>query len=667
MLKPRSDYAKQIESKGQAYSDVMVDIQLAIAESAAVSSVITNAAEERSKIEAQIEELEDDIKTLKKHKSSASSSGNPTLSEFYSGLIAELNYNIGTLESQLELLPEEREETEDSEEETDPWEPWEAVDIDRDAGEKDTDEGGSLDGDENTTISEDDDDAIQPGEGNIDRLYIPYLNPLRKNQKAISKYTSILPGGASQPKPKLEILKDSGIASWKYFDIGWEGNSAEMEPYWVYAPKGAKRVVVYSTRELSGGGSGDLKGVSVGEELGRWYTLASCSSMIVLIINPEVANLHNEFMIYSMSAEINYEWKGADGSMETATRKIKFVPFNYSQVERDFPGYVAGKTAEEIGTINKHGVSYKKISVSENVEIVERPEGNRHPWVIFAIACTENSDVKPWPEYNGQWEPTGDLEFTTLPNKTEKVDLYMEYAYIGEVYDQDDRRFKTWSEGANDEGEYRTRILFNHPRAGTVRSVFKIGDGEIGEGSSDGMGIADGFKAVPIGSSAATAIWPYARLACRDYEIHYIWRDNMRNGQVTDRFFMGKDEPRECIGPSKRYTYYTHGDHDLGNVFTPKITFGHWEGRGDERTWNEEDIGYSWNTGRQTEEGDPTSSFPEEAGKSYGPGNAEGPLYYPYTRAEPHSKYVPVHPVYIWDFMLTYRNKPKKKKYFGGI
>lgn len=657
----KSRYFGRIRDKSAALRRVQQLIQDKAYEAYAPlsSSVIEEDPEtERAKIEFTIQSTEKEIIVIEKYREDSKSAGYETLFSFYTSLIKELRFDIEQLQGVMEVLyPEEEQGDEELDGESDAWEPWECSSIDYDSGEDDTDEGGGI---------EELDNEIQPEGGRVDRLYVPHLNPLRKNQKSISKYGTILPGGISQLAPKLEVLKDSGIAEWRYFDLGWKGNSGNMEPYWVYAPKGSKRVVVYSTRQLGTGGNSN--GVKVGKELGTWYSLASCSSMIVMVLNPEVANRHNEFMIYSMSAEVEYRWKAADGNIETATRKIKFVPFNYTQVNKDFPGYTPGKIAEKVGIINKYGVVHDKISVSENVEITEKKEGNRHPWVIFAIACTEDSDVKPWSSYSGQWYPSGDITITTLPSKQDQIDLYMEYAFIGEVYDQDDRRFKSWSEGTEDGGDYKTRILFNHPRAGTIRSVFKIGEGDVGEKAETAEDeIADGFKAVPMGSSASTTLWPHARLSCRDYEIHYVWRDNHKNTQTTEQFFMGRGEPRQCGGPSKRYTYYTHGDHDLGTVFKPKITFGHWEGGWQDRTWNEEDIGYSWNTGRQTEEGDPTRDFPESCGESYGPKNNEGALYYPYTRAEPHSKFIPIHPVYIWDFLVHYRNKPKKSKYFGGF
>jgi len=646
----KGNYVNQISSKTEALNRVqeLISARTASATESTSSSVIQDYGTERLRLEGSMEEIDREIKHLKEKESTASGSGLTNLAKFYNGLVAELQYDKAFLQRQLNLIPQEGEQQPaTSEDRKTNW----CVQVNYDDGDPDTDEGGSLD------TKKEGEDKTQVGQGDVSRIYAPFLNYRRKYQKDLGSYKSVLPGGASQDPPKLRILKDSGIAEWKYFELGREGTDSTLNPLWTFAPSGAKRVVVYRA-----------KGAEVTEELGRWYTMASCSSMIVLILNPELANRHNEFMIFNMWAEVDYSWKNASGEMETLKKKVKFAPFNYTQVNRTFPGFNAGKTAELLsGTMGKFGVTHEKISVSENVEILEKPESNRHPWVIFATACEEKSDLKSWPAYNGQWYPGGSLYIASLPQK-DNVKLFMDYAFIGEVYDQDDRKFLDWEDGAD---SHKTRILFNHPRAGTIRTVFTTGEGNIGElGDSQEDGLVDGFKKVPMGSSALTAMWPYARLTCRDFEMHYVWRDDQDNHQVCDNYVMAGFKatgPRETVGQNKRFTYYTHGDHDLGTVFTPKITFGQWVGRGIDRTWEEQEMNYSWNTGAKVQAGDPTESFPSECKESNTPGNKEGPLYYPYTRSEPHSKFVPIHPVYIWDFLVHYRNKPKSAKYFGGF
>lgn len=653
----RSHYQKQLDSKYQALEQIKAYIVSYTAQQTeAVSSAMEgDTAAERAEIEARISDIETQISELKDKKQEAADNSHSDLSSFYKGLIKELEYDIEILQNRLKLLPEEEEEEDsepdddDTEEEQTPW----CVTIDYDSGDEDTDEGGVSDVEDEPPLAS--------------RLYIPHLSSNPDDKRDLAYYKSILPESIADEKEdiKLNVPNDAGITEWKYLEVEHDSTNESLIPKWVYPPKGAKRAVVYSTKDYTGAGASNddsIAGVKLTEDLGRWFLMSSCSSLIVLIMNPEIANRHNEFMIFSLTAEVRYTIRNASGMEETSTRKIKFVPFNYSQVNRVFPGYSEGKTVEYIGDINKKGAQHKKYSVSENIEIMDKPEGNRHPWVFFAMACDEDSGVKSWPLYSGEWYPGGDLKFVTLPSKRENIDLYIEYAFIGEVYDQDDRKFKDWEDHTQ---PHKTRLSFNHPKAGNVKAVFTIGTGAIGELVGDG-GIADGYANVPIGSCTMASMWPYARLACRDFEIHYIWRDDKKNIQVTESFSMGRREPRRAYGYSKRYTYYCAGDHDLGNVFQPKITWAHWEGVGDEARFSEDEISYSWKTGREQSAANPTDNFPETCGQSYTPGNHEGPLYYPYTRAEPHSKFVPVHPVYIWDFLVHYRNKPEAQKYFGA-
>jgi hypothetical protein len=661
----KKHYVQEITQKQDAIASIRSRIEELTGGQTSTTTVIASIDNEKARIRGLIQSKKKDLQVMQAKQSKATALGYNDLASFYAGLVAQINYDIQASQKDLEAFgPEQTTTTTDKTSEARDTIKW-LVTVDTKKGDTDTNEGGNI-------IEDLDDYGQEKTEAQkeqeyysteVKKLYVPSLESERKYQKNIQNYKTILHENSTPEEINLTIPDDSGLTAWKYFQVAQEGVSDTIKPYWTYAPKGAKRVVVYSTKDLSSllVATQTIKGVALTDTIGRWYTLPSCSSLIMLVMNPEICNRHNEFMIYSMSAEITYSWKGPAGITETSTKKIKFAPFNYSQVYRDFPGYEVGKTVEEVGSISKYGVTHTKISVSKDIEIKEKSEGNRHPWIFFAIACTESSDVKTWPTYNdGRWFPGGDITTTVLPKKKEDIKIYIEYAYIAEVYDQDDRRFLDWGKNSEDESKHNTRILFNHPKSGTIRSVFTIGDATtVGETVSNQNSFnVDGYSRVPIGSASSTALWPHARLACRDYEIHYIWRNNFKAKQVTDSFFMGKHEPRETTTFDKRYTYYTSGDHDLGTTYQPKITLFHWEGSGQDKGVQQDEMSSASN---------PTDSFPSAGATTNTPGNKGGPLYYPYTRSEPHSKFIALHGVYPWDFLASYRNKPKQNMYFGGF
>ena len=247
------------------------------------------------------------------------------------------------------------------------------------------------------------------------------------------------------------------------------------------------------------------------------------------------------------------------------------MPMHYSQVKRPFPGFIPGKVARNIGKVSKDGVEYAKVEVSEFIEIIEKEESGRHPWIFFASPVEDRVDVKEWRFYNEQWQPAVDAGVPiTIPDSTD-LDLYMEYAYIAEMYDEVEAEAYKWEDSVRK--NYMTRILLSSPETGIMRTVFNYKP-------PDSVTV-DGHSEVPIGSHSVSTIWPYARYACRDYEITYVWRDNYRGEELTTGNLKNRTMSNYAAafaynkirGKNRKFTMADQGDHDLGTEFQPKLSY----------------------------------------------------------------------------------------------
>jgi hypothetical protein len=506
----------------------------------------------------------------------------------------------------------------------------------------------------------------------IARLYIPFLNSDRTEFRNIDKYKTIDRSNTSE-SIRLTIPEESGVIEWDYLMVNQEQED-DLVPLKTFPAKALKKVVVYSTREsdklnLSPDPT-KPRGAKITDKIAKWYKCSACASTIILVVNPELCNANTEFMIFGMEAILKQKYKDADGQWQTKDKKIKFIPMDYSQVTRPFPGFTVGKIAKNIGSMTKDEVDYAKIEISEFIEVLEKEVTGRHPWVFFASPVDEKEYVKEWRHYNNQWNPV-DATPITIPDKTE-VELYMEYAYIAEMYDENEAEAYDWENGAFE--DFRTRILFSSPKAGIMRTVFGY---EPGDGTT-----IDEYDQVPIGSHTVATIWPYARYACRDYEITYVWRDNYRGEELTTGNLKNRTATNYAAsfvanktkGKDRVFTMSDQGDHDLGTEFQPKLTYNSSTStnvQGGNPRFHVERAEWSSNFEDQTQQyltnKDPTYGFPYQEGEIRTAPDNVGALYYPYTRAEASSAFVPRHKTYAWDFLDRWRNKPDDPKDFGSF
>jgi len=527
------------------------------------------------------------------------------------------------------------------------------------AGDIDTDENGSITIDSTTELP-----SPYPS-----RYYVPYLNPDVTKHKDLDNYYKLLKT-ATKESITLNIPDNSGVAKWKVLEVSQKTDKILAGSY-SFPCSGAKKVVVYSTRDSdnpnNSKGADQPKGVKLTEDLGKWYKTSSCNHMIILIMNPEIFNRHTERMIFSLSGQMSVWDKDASGNLVESKKLIKFVPINYTQVPRAFPGYNRSKDAAQIGFTTEDGVTYSKIQVSEGVEVLELDDNNRHPWVFFAYPVSEETYVQEWRFYDKAWSPVvPNQQLVIIPDKVE-LDLYIEFAYIAEIYDSFGSDQYKW-----ENNECQTKILHDHPKSGVIRTVMDY---------TDANNKVDGFTKVPAGSHSMATLWPYARYACRDYEITYAWRDTYKGWELTVQNMLGEwSSSRQgyhnrTFSQPQTLTYYTQGDHDLGTEFQPKIAYK-------ERAVREENMNvgiydvkrsaygesFETKTDKSITDKDPINSFPTGEGRVCAPPrSSQGAAYYPYTRCEEYSLYVPRHKTYIWDFLEKWRNKPEENEYLGGL
>jgi len=590
---------------------------------------------ELSTIDKRIESIDKDIEDLETSYYNRKNTQGPDAdtSDIEADIKSKREEKENLLNRQAELEAEEADQEDtDDEEAAEDDESQDYLDLDFPPGDPDNQE----------LMSDEDGNVEKPDYDTVTRLYVPFMNSNENTWRNIDAYKRIdgHTGGGPAESITLEIPQDSGVTTWKYLNVSQPMNySFDVFAQYTFTSKAAKRVVVYSTRE-SDISSGNNLGVPLTDDIGKWYALSTCSSMIILVMNPDIFNNHTEAMIFSLSAKAIYKWKNQQGEETEIEKVIKFVPMHYCQVERSFPGYTDGKDATLIGTKSAHGTTVARVEISEDIEIIERPNIGRHPWIYFATPVTEETDVKEWHNYNNIWYPEiPDSEPTILPHP-DNVELYIEFAYIAEIYDHNDRNMTEW-----ETDEASTAIAFNHPKAGIQRTIFY-------HESIDEEGI-DGYTTVPIGSHDMATLWPYARYASRDYEIKYIWRDEMKNVQKADHPRRGAN--KTCGGPAKRFTSYAIGDHDLGTEFQQAVTYK-------ERADKYDSLSFTEREGLKLSGKNPIDGFPTDAGKPFAAGEKRGSSYYPYTRSEPYTVFVPQNKDYIWDFMLMWRNKYRPEK-----
>ena len=534
-------------------------------------------------------------------------------------------------------------------------------------GDTDTYENGIVK-DETTTATT---TTILAKETPVENLYVPFLNTDRTEFRDLSKYNTI--DMTNSPENiSLSIPMDSGVVEWGYLSMGPPSTSRYLAPWKTFAPKALKKVVVYSTRESDKESPNTdatiPKGAKINDKIAKWYKCSSCASTIILVVNPEICHANAEFMIFGLQALLKQKYKDAEGKWQTENKIIKFIPMDYSQVTRPFPGYSTGKTAKRIGVKTVDDVDYTRVEVSEFIEVFEKSSPTRHPWVFFASPVSSSANVKEWRFYNNQLHPTiTSADPVTIPDKTE-VELYMEYAYIGEMYDENEAKAYEWADSSS---KMKTRILFSSPKAGIMRTVFKYNN------TQDSI---DGYTSVPIGSSTMSTIWPYARQACRDYEITYIWRDtyrgeelttgNMKNRTATN--YAASFSYNKTKGKDRVFTLADQGDHDLGTEFQPKLTYNTTTSTNvqggtprNKITRAEWSTNFVDKTAQYITNKNPTYGFPTSEGDICSPQDNVGALYYPYTRTEPTSAFVPRHKTYMWDFLDRWRNKAKDPRDLG--
>jgi hypothetical protein len=540
-------------------------------------------------------------------------------------------------------------------------------------GDPDTNEDGIVQSDQvaTTTLS-----ARTP----VKRLYVPFLNPDRVQHRDLDKYKSTMfsTGSQVQETINLSIPDDSGLTKWKYFMVPPQREeTADTRPVYSFPSGAVKKVVVYSTRNADAGSSAsnELKGQKITSSVAKWYRTSGCNSTLILVVNPEICNQNSEFMIFSLTGVLKQPYYDADGAKKFGTKRIQFLPMNYSQVTRPFPGYSPGKSALRIGTESAHGVNYQKIQISEDIEILEKPELPRHPWVFFINPIEDTVVIKEWRYYNNQWYPQiiNAIPVAMPDQEDTELELYMEYAYIAEMYDENEAEANyKWKGDFCD-----TRILFSSPKSGIMKTVFNYTP------PTDDKSTIDSYLTAPIGSSTMATVWPYARYACRDYEITYVWQDNYRGEELsTDNMPVGTSTAyaasrtaNKITGQNKVFTMADMGDHDLGTEFQPKLRFSNTtttnatsDAGGYQANTFESSSTFEDQTDQRLKQFSPTYGFPAKAQALctvFIDRDALGAMYYPYTRAEPGTAYVPKHKTYPWDFLDRWRNKPKKAEDLG--
>jgi hypothetical protein len=640
---------------------------------------VTNSTEKK----ALIKEIEEEIESVRKKESTANYLVSTYTNAKETGLVnlystastgwGKVKSALNTVLNQVNGMPQETPDPDKSK--TDGVSKrYSYKDLSKDSGKGDfdTNEDGVI----VTEKEYDPEKNIEP----VDRLYIPYFTGYKPNHRDLKKYGSInsFPSQDSE-YINLDIPEKSGLAEWGHMVVS-QDSTTDLIPSYSFPSKAAKKIVVYSTRDsddASGSSGGTPKGQKLTDEVGKWYKFPSCASLVMFVMNPEIFNNFTEAMIFSISAKVKYRYKDAQGNDQTSSKTIKFMPIDYSQVPRKFPGYTEGNITRNLGSESKHGMNYHKIEINEDIAILEKEEKNRHPWIFFGIPVVDTTDVREWRFYNNIFYTLSqNISTAVLPSPKNKddIEIYIEYAYIAEIYDENAAEAYAW-----DGGSVKTRILMGHPKAGILKTVFNY------NGKTDYI---DGFNSVPMVSHTMATMWPYARSACRDYEITYIWRDvyrgeelttgNMKNRTMTN--WAATVVANKTVGKDKTYTQMCIGDHDLGTEFQPKISFN-------TKTSTNVTAGIrfkvakaEWSTtftdktDQYLENIDPTYGFPKEYVKvsSLPPAPSQpssmGALYFPYTRSEPGSAYVPRHRTYLWDFLDRWRNKLNKdKSLFGGF
>jgi hypothetical protein len=542
------------------------------------------------------------------------------------------------------------------------------------SGDADTDEGASVSSSTSSLTSQ-----------QIPRLYVPFLNGDRSKFKNIDNYQTVDMSNTGE-SVTLSIPEDSGVIEWDYFVVSQGyGNKDTIKPFKTYTSQSLKKSVVYSTRDEDTGnsaGEDQPKGVLINESIAKIYKCASCASTVVIVVNPEICNTTSEFMVFSMQAKLQQSYKDANGEWKTKDKVIQFAPLNYTQVNRPYPSYSYGKTLKNIGSITQNGVTHAMIEASEFVSVQEKTVTGRHPWVFFAVPIEMSVDLKDWRFYmdsNNTWylPAIGNATVTpiTIPD-FDSMEVYMEYAYVGEMYDENSGEAYNWDANVTD--SMKTRISFVSPKSGVMTTSFSYTSDEK----------IDGYTKVVVGAHTLSTIWPYARYACRDYEITYIWQDtypgmeltdsgNMKNRTMTN--YAASYVANKTRGKDQTFTMADQGDHDLGTEFQPKLTYN-------TRTVSNSTGGTArykvtrqeWSSNFQsststTNTNDPTSGFPSTIYKPFTPYgkseavNGAGAVYYPYTRSENQSIFVPRHKGYLWDFLDRWRNKATDSRYLGSL
>lgn len=584
-------------------------------------------------IKRKITDTETNLKMIANQKSQTAE-----ITTFYENLKTKLEEQKEGLNVQLASLEALGRPSEDGLEPSAELKPNWAVEVSKDEGDPDTFDGRGL-----TDATYED----------ADLCYIPHFSKDKSEYHNLCKSEALIPEIHDQ-LVDLDIPVDSGISEWGYVNLV---EKHPVVPKQGFVVGGNKRVVVYSTGSAA---EEHMDKIDIAP-IAKIGIASPCFTMFTIAMDPRICNRYNEFMVFEMSAEIT-----TSGGTDT----YKCAPIDYIQVPRKFPAYDIGNKLYACGGGDYCGVSFNGTSVSGNIDIMELPGRRRNPWILFAMPCRDQTKDYYWGDFSGEGLPS--VEGVVISNPT-SAKINMSFAFIKDIYDCEDYKQLDW-EG----NTYKTFFQHTHPKGGLFKTLFSY---EEEEGS-------DGYKELVVGAKTMSTLWPYARLACRDYEIHYIWKEVGYYNRVTARYpvaYRGLSRSSAVWGAFEggadffnpyKATQYVPGDHDLGTVFKPKLTYHRWERTAEQKKirsfdpkkmkFISEEQDYTWNRGYQEQAGYPTDTFPVRVAESYTNFNKPGPLYYPYTRSDPYSKFVPIHPVYIWDFLVHYRNKFLKKEYFGG-
>jgi hypothetical protein len=671
---PRSFIVSQILQKNKAIdiakgelSKTKAKLQLEIAQvNINDPEYIVKALKE---IDNNIAEIDTDIKTMEANRETYSKDGNITMVSLLDASIIQRQKDKESIQKIRDNLasrqPKEPEPSPPDQSKSDiKAEVYSWVDLSKYTGKGDSDNK---------------DVGVAAKDESSERLYIPYLSPDKADFKDVDKYTKLLPPGSQPEDITLTIPEQSGTTEWRNFIVNQGGKQAEdTVPWYSFPGKATKKIIVYSTRESDSGSTptaqaGQVKGAKINDNICKWYRTSSCTSMIIIAMNPEICHQSSEFMIFSMYGKIKQKYNDADGKQMEKEKIIKFIPMNYSQVKRPFPGYTKDKAVVNIGTESKNEVQYQKIQITTDIEILERKESARHPWIFFVVPVAEEVDVKEWRYYNDMWyPPLKGASPITIPDHDE-LEIYMEYAYIADIYDEHEADAKYMWEKEGNYYKKETRIMFSSPKSGIMRTLFRY------EPAEDKV---DGYDKVPMGTCSMATVWPHAKYACRDYEIMYIWRDtypgeelttgNMKNRTMTNS--AASKVACKTKGKDQMFTMVDQGDHDLGTEFQPSLQYNtrtstNVQG-GTPRfqmTRAEWSSTFTQKADAAIVNRDPTFGFPKSSNTLNMPPDNPGALYYPYTRGEPSSVYVPRHNGYPWEFMDKWRNKPKEAENLGAF